>query len=155
MLSNGICALLVLHKTLIYSKGKLANNLKDEIILKPIGYIETPFKDRMGVSHQPDETLIGTLHIFKEYREGIADIKPGSNGQIIFYFHKSEGCSLTVRPRGIGEPTGVFSTRSPNRPNGIGISAVRFLSNDGCKIEFSGVDMLDGTPLLDIKPQVP
>lgn len=126
--------------------------MKSEIIMKPIGYIESPYKDRSGISHQPDTNVYGVLHICEEYREGIKDIKPDTDGQILFHFNQSKGYELKVRPRGVGELKGVFSTRSPNRPNGIGVSVVRFLSNDGSKIEFSGVDMLDGTPILDIKP---
>jgi tRNA-Thr(GGU) m(6)t(6)A37 methyltransferase TsaA len=131
-----------------------------EITLQPIGRIETPFRTRQELAVPPyhpdapyrDPNVTGTVHIFEEFREGIANIQPGCCAMLIFYFHQSKGYRLTTTsPRWKGE-VGVFSTRSPNRPNGIGVSIVRFLEIDGCKLTFRGVDMLDGTPLLDIKP---
>lgn len=131
---------------------KAGKYLKNEIIMRPIGYIETPFKSREGIGRQADNDLMGTLHIYEEYREGIADIKPGTYGVVLFNFDRSEGYKLTTMSMGRNEIMGVFSTRSPYRPNGIGMSIVEYLSNDGEKIEFRGVDMLDGTPILDLKP---
>ena len=88
------------------------------------------------------------------FKDGIRDILPGTYGVVLFYFHQSDGYKLLMVPRWGTEETGVFSTRSPNRPNGIGMSVVKFVSNDGTNLTFEGVDMLDGTPVLDIKPYV-
>lgn len=131
-----------------------------DISVKPIGYIETLFKTRYDLHIPPfrpespyhDQSVCGVLHIDKEYSEGIADIAPGSYGMVIFYFDKSQGYELTTHSAHSNKRVGIFSTRSPNRPNGIGVSIVKFLMVNGCEIEFQGVDMLDGTPLLDIKP---
>lgn len=131
-----------------------------EIIIKPIGRIETPFKTREDLNIPPykseapyrDPRITGIINIFDEYLEGISDIEPGSLAMLIFHFDRSEGYNLTTNSPRFDEPVGVFSTRSPYRPNGIGVSIVRFISIDGSKITFNGVDMLDGTPLLDIKP---
>lgn len=131
-----------------------------EIVIKPIGKIETPFKSKEDLKIPPfkpeapyhDPKVTGTLHIFDEYLEGIADIKPNSKAILIFYFDRAEGYDLTSNPSHFHKPRGVFSTRSPRRPNGLGISVVEFISIEGSKITFTGVDMLDGTPLLDIKP---
>lgn len=71
---------------------------------------------------------------------------------LLFYFHKSEGYNLTTLSRKSNKIMGVFSTRSPNRPNGIGMSIVRFIKKENNRLIFEGVDMLDGTPVLDIKP---
>ena len=128
--------------------------------MKPIGYIETPFKDRRDLNIPPfkpeapyhDPNVHGVLHVYDEYCEGLSDIKPDSYGIVFFYFDKSEGYTLTTHSAYANKKVGVFSTRSPYRPNKIGMSIVRFLSVNRCKIEFRGVDMLDGTPLLDIKP---
>ena len=131
-----------------------------EITMKPIGTIQTPFKDRQALNIPPfrreapyhDPNMRGVLHVHEEYREGIADIEPGTYGLVVFYFDRSDGYTLTTRSARDDRQKGVFSTRSPNRPNGIGVSIVKFLAVNGCEIEFLGVDMLDGTPLLDIKP---
>lgn len=131
-----------------------------EIIMKPIGVIETPFKTREDLNIPPfkpeapchDPGVTGIVHIFEEYCEGAANIEPGSYAMLVFHFHRSEGYKMiTESPRCDG-PVGVFSTRSPHRPNGIGVSIVQIISVDGCDLKFWGVDMLDGTPLLDIKP---
>lgn len=134
--------------------------MTDVISMKLIGRIETPFKTREDLKVPPfdprapyhDPDIIGTVRLFEEYAQGAADIKPGAYAMLIFYFDRSQGYNLTTRSPRYEEPVGVFSTRSPNRPNGIGLSIVQFLSIDGCILTFRGVDMLDGTPLLDIKP---
>lgn len=134
--------------------------MKEEIIIRPIGKIETPFKTREDLNIPPykpeapyhDPKVTGTVHIYEEYLEGIANIEPGSYAMLVFYFDKSDGYKLTTKSHRSNKTVGVFSTRSPYRPNGIGISIVQFINIDGCNLTFRGVDMLDGTPLLDIKP---
>ncbi len=131
-----------------------------DMSIKPIGYIETPYKNRTELSVPPfkpespyrNPEVHGTLHIFNEYGDGLKGVEPGSYGMIIFHFNQSKGYELITRSARLETETGVFSTRSPNRPNGIGVTVVKYLSINGCDIEFSGVDMLDGTPILDIKP---
>lgn len=125
-----------------------------EISMKPIGYIKSNFKEkkdapRQGILCENENAIIEVL---EEYKEGIEDIKEGSYGIIFFYFHKSKGYDLKTISRKTQEHLGVFSTRSPNRPNGIGMSIVKFIKVADSIIEFQGVDMLDGTPVLDIKP---
>lgn len=127
-----------------------------EIKMKPIGYIKSPFKTKDEIPRQSiyAKDTKAVIEILEEYREGIADIAEGNYGVILFYFHKSEGYKTRLIPRNGNVEVGVFSTRSPNRPNGIGMSVVKFIKNDGKQLEFEGVDMLDGTPVLDIKPYV-
>lgn len=131
-----------------------------EIIVKPIGRILTPFKSRDDLKIPPfkpespynDPGVTGVAEVYEEYCEGIADIEPNSKAMLIFHFDKSTDYKLTVEAAHFDKPRGVFSTRSPNRPNGIGVTIVDIISVDKCRIVFSGVDMLDNTPLLDIKP---
>jgi len=125
-----------------------------EIKMSPIGYIKSPYKDKKEIPKQSilAEDRKAAIELLEEYKEGIQDIKEGYYGVILFYFHKSEGYTLRTVSHKTGEWTGLFSTRSPNRPNGIGMSIVKFTKIMGNKIEFKGVDMLDGTPVLDIKP---
>ncbi|MEW9122397.1 MAG: tRNA (N6-threonylcarbamoyladenosine(37)-N6)-methyltransferase TrmO [Thermotaleaceae bacterium] len=134
--------------------------MNEEIIIRPIGRIETQFKTREELNIPPykaeapynDPNITGIVHVFEEYIDGIKDIEPGSSAMLIFHFNKSDGYKLITESPNFEKPVGVFSTRSPNRPNGIGVSVVKFISIEGSKLTFQGVDMLDGTPLLDIKP---
>ncbi|MTI47251.1 MAG: tRNA (N6-threonylcarbamoyladenosine(37)-N6)-methyltransferase TrmO [Firmicutes bacterium] len=125
-----------------------------EIKMSPIGYIKSNYKEKKEIPRQSifakDEKA--TIEILEEYKEGIQDIKEGSYGVVLFHFHKSEEYTLKTVSHKTGEWMGVFSTRSPNRPNGIGMSIVKITKIDGSIIEFQGVDMVDGTPVLDIKP---
>lgn len=125
-----------------------------KITMSPIGYIKSPFKDIKEIPRQSiyAENKKAIIEILPEYKEGIKDIEEGSYGVILFYFHKSEGYTLRTISHKNWKSQSVFSTRSPNRPNGIGMSIVKFTKIDNNKIEFQGVDMLDGTPVLDIKP---
>lgn len=134
--------------------------MKGKIIIKAIGRIETQFKNPEDLKIPPykedspynDPSIWGTLHIFEEYREGIKDLQAGSSAMLIFHFNKSKAYTMVTNSPSFEKPVGVFSTRSPNRPNGIGVTIVNIISIDDSKIVFQGVDMLDGTPLLDIKP---
>ena len=128
-----------------------------EIRMRPIGYVHSPFKEKKDIPRQNTlaEDQKATIEMLADYREGIEDIQAGSYGIILFYFHQSEGYALKTVSRKTQEYVGVFSTRSPNRPNGIGLSIVKFTKIEGNSIEFQGVDMLDNTPVLDIKPYDP
>lgn len=131
-----------------------------DIVVKRIGIIETPFKNSTDLTippwkpespyHNPD--IHGKVHLFGCYREGAKDIKPLSYYMLVFHFDRSEGYNLTTMSSREGVPMGIFSTRSPHRPNSIGISIVQVVSVEEEALVFRGVDMLDGTPLLDIKP---
>ena len=124
------------------------------IKMKPIGYIQSPFKDTSDIPRQSilAEDKKAVIEMLPEFQAGIEDIKENSYGIILFHFHQSKEAPIKVIPYGRDVLTGVFSTRSPRRPNGIGMSIVKITKVEPGKLEFQGVDMLDGTPVLDIKP---
>lgn len=129
-----------------------------KIEMKPIGYIKSPYKTLDEIPRQSvlSEDKTAVIEILPEYKEGIEGIEESSYGVILFYFHKSTGeVSLKQVPCKSNKVTGVFSTRSPKRPNGIGMSIVKFTKVEENSLEIKGVDMLDGTPVLDIKPYSP
>ncbi len=130
---------------------------KKEVIYKPIGIIHTPFKDVKEMPIQPigAKGIQGTIEIRPEYVDGIKDLEGFSHIFLIYHFHSSHGYSLHVRPFMDGDLHGVFATRAPKRPNPIGISVVRLVRVEGARLLIENVDMVDGTPLLDIKPYVP
>ena len=125
----------------------------DAVTMHPIGYIRSPYAE-------PDDTppwgseseAEAVLELDTRFLEGAADIRAGEKYMVIFCFHKaSRKVRLTVPVRGVGPLRGVFSTHSPCRPNPIGVSIVTVTAVDGARIRFRGVDMADGTPVLDIK----
>ncbi len=126
--------------------------------IKPIGYIESPFKK---LSDIPKQSIYGkdkraVINILDEYLLGIRDIKEGTYIILLFYFNKSKGYKLLQVPRDSNDFKGVFSTRSPFRPNSIGMSIVKVISiKNKNLIEIEGVDMLNKTPVIDIKPYIP
>ncbi len=128
-----------------------------EIRYKPIGVIRSPFTDIEGMPIQPTgaKGVLGTLEIEPEYADGLKDIEGFSHLILLYHFHLSEGYSLEVKPFLDENARGVFATRAPRRPNPIGLSVVRLLGVEGCRLKIEGVDIMDGTPLLDIKPYVP
>ncbi len=130
--------------------------MTDTIIFKPIGIIHTPFTERKGTPIQPHrgQGVKGTIEIFPQYAEGLADLDGFSHIYLIFYLHRSEGFKLRVIPYLDDIERGVFATRAPRRPNAIGLSIVRLEKIEGSTLYIEDVDMLDGTPLLDIKPFV-
>jgi tRNA-Thr(GGU) m(6)t(6)A37 methyltransferase TsaA len=125
-------------------------------IVKPIGIIHTPFRRKEDTPIQPSRSNArGEIEIFKEYEEGLEDIEGFSHIILIFQFHKSEGYSLKVKPYLDENLRGLFATRAPRRPNQIGLSVVKLLKRKGNILFIEGIDVLDETPLLDIKPYVP
>lgn len=123
---------------------------------KPIGIIHTPYKtarDAPIQSRMSDE--IGSVELFEKYAEGLDDIEGFSHITLLYVFHKRTGYSLKVTPFLDTEKKGVFATRAPARPNQIGLSVVELLERKGNFLTVKGVDMLDGTPILDIKPYIP
>ena len=129
----------------------------DEIKFRPIGIIHSPFKEAKGVPIQPSAAkgIEGKVEIFPEYAEGIDDIGNFSHIFLIYNLHLSRKYSLKVKPYMDDKERGVFATRAPSRPNPIGISVVELLEVDGNMLHIKNVDIVDGTPLLDIKPYVP
>ncbi|KPJ68878.1 S-adenosyl-L-methionine-binding protein [candidate division WOR-1 bacterium DG_54_3] len=128
-----------------------------EIRYKPIGIIHSPFKEAKGTPIQPRaaKDINGTVEVFPEYTEGLKDVEGFSHIILIYHFHLSKKLSLKVKPYMDSERHGVFAMRGPSRPNPIGISAVRLLRIEENILHIQDVDILDGTPLLDIKPYVP
>lgn len=131
--------------------------LQKEITLKPIGIIHTDFKTKENI---PRQGRLGTnnngwIEINPELKEGLAKLDAFSHVFLIFNFHQSEGFELTQVTPNHHHEKGVFATRSPHRPNPVGMTIVELEKVEGNKIWFSGSDMLDGTPLLDIKPYAP
>ena len=121
---------------------------------KPIGFIRSPYNDTksipkgLGAKHDAE----GVLEILAEFEPGLTDIEGFSHLFVIWTFDRSEGYQLIGSPPFDERPHGVFATRSPRRPNPIALTVVELLHRDGGKLHVRGVDMLDGTPILDIKP---
>lgn len=128
----------------------------EEIIFKPIGYVRSPHTDPKLTPIQPcySDEAEGLIEILNEYEEGLMDIEGFSHIIVIYYFNQARPTMLKVKPLLEDKEHGVFATRHPSRPNPIGISILRLLKRDGPMLHVSGVDMLDGTPVLDIKPYV-
>lgn len=128
-----------------------------EIIYRPIGLIHSPFRVVEGMPIQPSgaQGVTGTVKVFDEYCAGLKDIDGFSHIILVYHFHLSKGYSLQARPFMADETHGVFAMRGPARPNPIGISVVRLVRVEGCTLHVEDVDIVDGTPLLDIKPYVP
>ncbi len=122
--------------------------------MRAIGTVHSPYTDRSqvprgrGAKHEAE----GVLEIAPELEPGLADIEGFSHLFVIWLFHRAEGASLVSTPPSDDRPHGVFATRSPQRPNPIGLTVVRLLGREGNRLRVRGVDMLDGTPILDIKP---
>jgi tRNA-Thr(GGU) m(6)t(6)A37 methyltransferase TsaA len=128
-----------------------------EVRYVSIGTIHTPFKEAGGMPVQPlaGRGAPGTVELEPEYCEGLKDLDGFSHVILIYHLHMSAGYSLAVRPYLDQRLRGLFSTRSPRRPNPIGISVVRLIEVDGCILHVRDLDIVDGTPLLDLKPYVP
>jgi len=132
-----------------------------EIKLKPIGIIHSPFKKIEDIQTEkfakPDgfDSVEGELEIFKDYEAGLKDTEGFSHLIILFAFHESEGYRLHTKPFLDTTLRGLFSTRSPHRPNPIGMTVVNVIERKGNIFRVRGIDMIQGTPILDIKPYTP
>lgn len=121
---------------------------------KPIGFANTPYKSTadvpkgLGAKHEAE----GSLGILPEFERGLTDIEGLSHLIVLWEFDRSQGFELVGTPPCDDRPHGVFATRSPYRPNPIGLTVVELLRREGRVLHVRGVDMLDGTPILDIKP---
>jgi tRNA-Thr(GGU) m(6)t(6)A37 methyltransferase TsaA len=127
------------------------------IEMEPIGIIHTPFLELEGMPIQPAGAagVRGTVEVFEEFRAGLKDLEGFSHIILLYFFHRSNGFKLEVIPFLDNVSRGVFATRAPKRPNPIGISVVRLDAIENSVLHVKDVDILDGTPLLDIKPYVP
>ena len=124
------------------------------ISLDPIGTVRSPYNETnqipkgLGAEHPAD----GVLELRPEFEPGLADIEGFSHLFVIWVFDRVDGYDLVARPPSDDRPHGVFATRSPRRPNPLGLTVVELLGRDGPRLRVRGIDMLDGTPILDIKP---
>lgn len=127
------------------------------IRLEPIGIIHTPFKEPKGTPIQPAmaEGATGTVTVFEEFQDGLKDLEGFDRIWLIYYLHRASEAKLLVTPFLDDHERGVFATRAPARPNPIGMSSVRLLRVEGNVLTVADVDVIDGTPLLDIKPYAP
>ncbi|HOY09352.1 MAG TPA: tRNA (N6-threonylcarbamoyladenosine(37)-N6)-methyltransferase TrmO [Candidatus Omnitrophota bacterium] len=130
--------------------------MKEIIAVKPIGIIHTPYQEPKGMPIQGKfkRGVTGTARIFPEYKAGLKDIEGFSHLILIYHFNRSKEERVAGKPFLEDTEHGIFAMRSPHRPNHIGFSIVKLQSVKGNVITFSEVDILDGTPLLDIKPYV-
>jgi tRNA (adenine37-N6)-methyltransferase len=125
-----------------------------ELVMRPIGHVRSPFHSSaeipkgLGAEH----TAEGVLDVLPELEAGLQDVEGFSHLYVLWAFHLSQGPELIARPPSDDRPHGVFATRSPRRPNPIGLTVVELLRRDGPRLHVRGVDMIDGTPILDLKP---
>jgi tRNA-Thr(GGU) m(6)t(6)A37 methyltransferase TsaA len=126
------------------------------VTLSPIGVIHSPHTREKRTPIQPvyAEGIKGTVEVFSEYAEGLRDIEGFSHIYLIYYFHRAKPIRLIVKPYLEDAFHGVFATRTPHRPNPIGLSVVRLVERKGNILHIEDVDILDGTPLLDVKPYI-
>jgi tRNA-Thr(GGU) m(6)t(6)A37 methyltransferase TsaA len=126
----------------------------DVVTMRPIGWVRSPYRDTseipkgLGAEHRAE----GEIEIRPELEAGLADIEGFSHLFVIWVFHKSTEVRLFGVPPADDRPHGVFATRSPRRPNPIGLTVVELLGREGNRLRVRGIDMLDGSPVLDIKP---
>ncbi|MFA6167124.1 MAG: tRNA (N6-threonylcarbamoyladenosine(37)-N6)-methyltransferase TrmO [Gemmatimonadaceae bacterium] len=121
---------------------------------RPIGVVRSPYADTAQIPRGPgaEHHAEGVLELLAEFEEGLADIDGFSHLYVLWVFDRVDGYDLLSMPPTDDRAHGVFSTRSPRRPNPIGLTVVRLVRRDGARLTVRGVDMLDGTPILDIKP---
>ena len=127
------------------------------VTYQSIGTVHTPFQDIRGMPIQPSGAsgIRGTIEIDSDYVAGLKDLEGFSHIILLYYFHQVRESKLLVIPFMDTQQRGVFATRAPKRPNPIGLSVVKLLSIEGNVLHVENLDILDGTPLLDIKPYVP
>ncbi len=125
-----------------------------EYPMRPIGFVRSPYRDTgeiprgCGAKHEAE----GVLEILPEFEPGLTDIEGFSHLFVLWVFDRVEGCELMVTPPTDTVPHGIFSTRAASRPNPLGLTVVKLLKREGPRLHVHGVDMLDGTPILDLKP---
>jgi tRNA-Thr(GGU) m(6)t(6)A37 methyltransferase TsaA len=131
----------------------------DTVTLTVIGHVRTPWRRREDAPHQSSATpdAEGVLEILPAFHEGLADLATFQRAWLLFVFHRAEGWTPRVKPPRGGPKRGVFATRAPHRPAPIGLTSVVLTGVDvtAGRVDVRGVDLLDGTPLLDVKPYLP
>ncbi|MCC6192219.1 MAG: tRNA (N6-threonylcarbamoyladenosine(37)-N6)-methyltransferase TrmO [Anaerolineales bacterium] len=129
----------------------------EPIFLRPLGAIHTPYREIAGMPIQSVGAVgvAGWIELAPEFQAGLQDVAGLEYLILIYHLHRQTSARLSVIPFLDNQPRGVFATRSPQRPNALGLSIVRLVAVDGLRLDVEDVDMLDGTPLLDIKPYVP
>jgi len=129
---------------------------KNDIVFRPIGVVRSPHTDPSRTPIQPRyaKDTEGRIEIYPQYEEGLTDVEGFSHIVVLFHLHRAHRARLMVIPFMDTTPRGVFATRSPSRPNPIGMSVVRLLRREGRVLHIADVDMLDGTPVIDIKPHI-
>jgi tRNA (adenine37-N6)-methyltransferase len=126
-----------------------------ELLLHPVGYVRSPHTEKAQIPKGPGakHEAEGVVEILPEFERGLQDIEGFSHLYVIWIFDRAEpGDTLVSKPPTDDRPHGVFATRSPQRPNPLGLSVVELLGRDGNRLRIRGVDMLDGTPVVDVKP---
>lgn len=131
--------------------------MNNPICFEPIGVIHSPYQQRAGMPIQPAGAagVQGTVEVFPAFAEGLTDLDGFSHIYLLYHLHAAQGVSMKVKPFLDIQTRGVFATRAPKRPNAIGLSVVRVVGVTENTVQIEGVDVLDGTPLLDIKPYLP
>ena len=130
--------------------------MNNSFTVTPIGVIHSPFTDKKDTPIQASRSsAMGWVDIYPKFQAGLQDLEGFSHIYLLYGFHRSTDFSLIVRPFLDDIPHGLFATRHPCRPNPLGLSIVHLLNIRETRLEIEGVDVLDGTPLLDIKPYVP
>lgn len=127
-----------------------------KIEYEPIGIIHSPFKEPEGAPIQPSRAkgAAGTVEVFQDYEEGLCDLDGFSHIILLCHLHRTRSFRLQVVPFLDTQPRGLFATRAPSRPNPIGMSIVELAGIEGTTLAIRGLDLLEGTPVLDIKPYV-
>ena len=126
----------------------------EEFTMRPVGHVRSPFTATAQIPKGPgaEHTTEGVIEILPEFEAGLQDVEGFSHLIVLWVFHRAEGVALVANPPSDDRPHGVFATRSPRRPNPIGLTVVELLERNGRRLRVRGVDMLDGTPVLDLKP---
>ncbi|HET7294573.1 MAG TPA: tRNA (N6-threonylcarbamoyladenosine(37)-N6)-methyltransferase TrmO [Vicinamibacteria bacterium] len=128
--------------------------MSEAFAMRPIGHVRSPFTETRQIPKGPgaEHVEVGTIEVLPEFAAGLQDIEGFSHLYVLWAFHRSESYDLVGTPPSDDRPHGVFATRSPRRPNAIGLTVVELLGREGARLRVRGVDMLDGTPVLDLKP---
>ncbi len=129
-------------------------NRQEALVMHPVGWVRSPYTDVGQVPRGPsaEHNAEGFLEIAPEFAAGLQDIEGFSHLFVIWVFHQADGYALVSTPPTDDRSHGVFATRSPHRPCPLGLSVVELLGREGRSLRVRGIDMLDGTPILDIKP---
>src|SRR5262245_31467068 len=127
-----------------------------EVTYRPIGVVRSPFTECAGMPLQPvsAQDVVGRIELEPEVARGVRDLDGFSHVHVLAHLHRAAAVDLELVPFLDTELRGVFATRSPGRPNPIGLSVFRLLAVEGATLHVAGVDLLDGTPVLDVKPYV-